>query len=206
MKRSSRVSVCLLSVGLGCTLPLAQPVLAATSVTWSGSAASPSSLTDDSFTVTSTSGSRIFISSSNVQGPGGLTCNTNSNRIADCEIPAGSSKTFTILPATVAQTVQFNDSGSMFANTISTMTVTYRQTPAPQGATSVPTPASILQQVGQPPSGRCTEVTSDEHNWGGVGHGGWSESWAQWMNSGNGGAVCTRTLVYSSNLGTWTVG
>jgi len=72
------------------------------------------------------------------------------------------------------------------------------------GASSGPAP--LVQQFGRPASGTCETVASSDLNWGGVPSGGWSESWAQWMNDGIGGAVCTRTLVYSDNLGAWTIG
>jgi hypothetical protein len=39
-----------------------------------------------------------------------------------------------------------------------------------------------------------------------VSSGGWGESWAQWMNAGQGGAVCTRTLFYSAAQSRWIVG
>ena len=68
------------------------------------------------------------------------------------------------------------------------------------------TPPPVVQQFGKPASGTCDAAAPVTLNWGGAGSGGWGESWAQWMNSGNGGAVCTRTLVYSNNLGSWTVG
>jgi hypothetical protein len=51
-----------------------------------------------------------------------------------------------------------------------------------------------IQQVGVPDSGSCEDVP----NW--VGHlfgfpiGGWSKSWAQWINGGQGGEVCTREV------------
>ena len=64
----------------------------------------------------------------------------------------------------------------------------------------------VIQQFGKPASGTCDTAAPVTLNWGGAGSGGWGESWAQWMNNGNGGAVCTRTLVYSNNLGAWTVG
>lgn len=67
------------------------------------------------------------------------------------------------------------------------------------------TPAPIVQQFGKPASGTCEAAAPVTLNWGGAGSDGWGESWAQWMNNGNGGAVCTRTLVYSNNLGAWTV-
>ena len=75
--------------------------------------------------------------------------------------------------------------------------------PAP--STSV-NPTPVIQQFGKPNSGTCDEKAPTELNWAGVASGGWSESWAQWMNAGNGGHVCTRTLTYSSSQAKWTVG
>ena len=73
-----------------------------------------------------------------------------------------------------------------------------------EGSAAVPDP--VLQQFGKPATGTCDAAAPVTLNWGGAGSGGWGESWSQWMNGGKGGAVCTRTLVYSDNLGTWTVG
>lgn len=68
------------------------------------------------------------------------------------------------------------------------------------------TPAPITQQFGMPSSGTCDAAAPVMLNWGGAGSGGWGNSWAQWANSGNGGAVCTRTLVYSEAASRWIVG
>ncbi len=203
IRKFSRISACVLGAMLSCSLLFAQPASAATSVGWSGSAATPNAVSDTSFVLASTSGSRIFISSNFVQGPGGFTCNTNTNRTNYCEIPAGTSKTFTILPNAVAGTVQFNDSASMFAITISTMTVTYQQTIVSQA--TEPAPVPILQQVGRPVSGSCEDLVTEELHLAGVASGGWGESWAQWMNDGTGGFVCSRTLVYSNNANAWSI-
>lgn len=72
------------------------------------------------------------------------------------------------------------------------------------GATSS-VPAPVFQQFGRPTSGTCDAVAPESLNWSGVASGGWSESWAQWMNGGTGGAVCTRELVYSTARGGWVV-
>lgn len=72
------------------------------------------------------------------------------------------------------------------------------QTPAPGG------PPPILQQLPAPDSGSCDLVITT-YDWGGSSAGGWSKSWAQWANDGNGGPVCTRTLIYSSALRHWIV-
>lgn len=74
------------------------------------------------------------------------------------------------------------------------------------GETSRSGPPSSLQQFGKPASGTCETVAPESLNWSGVASGSWGESWAQWMNDGLGGAVCTRTLVYSSSQSRWIVG
>ncbi|MFM8154563.1 MAG: hypothetical protein ACKOAF_00600 [Actinomycetes bacterium] len=71
---------------------------------------------------------------------------------------------------------------------------------------SGPTPPPVMQQFGMPTSGTCDAAAPIVLNWGGAGSGGWGNSWAEWMNGGAGGAVCTRTLVYSNALGHWIVG
>lgn len=64
-------------------------------------------------------------------------------------------------------------------------------------------PAPIVQQFGMPTAGSCDDAAPADLNWGGAEWGGWSESWAEWVNGGLGGAVCTRTLTYRSTTGTW---
>jgi hypothetical protein len=66
-------------------------------------------------------------------------------------------------------------------------------------------PAPILQQFGKPATGTCDATQPEMLNIGGAESGGWSNSWAEWMNGGSGGAVCTRTLIYSNALGHWVV-
>lgn len=67
-------------------------------------------------------------------------------------------------------------------------------------------PPVVLQQFGTPSSETCAEAAPPSLNWGGAGGGGWGNSWVEWMNEGKGGAVCTRTLVYSPSESRWTVG
>lgn len=67
------------------------------------------------------------------------------------------------------------------------------------------TPSPIFQQFGKSSSGGCDAAAPATLNWSGVASGGWGESWAQWMNNGNGGAVCTRTLVYSTAQSRWVI-
>jgi hypothetical protein len=67
----------------------------------------------------------------------------------------------------------------------------------------VPVPVVIghdyIQQVGVPPSGECIDVPSPAAHWPGFPFGGWSKSWAQWINGGTGGAVCTREIRFDPN-------
>jgi subtilase family serine protease len=66
-------------------------------------------------------------------------------------------------------------------------------------------PDPVLQQVPIPTSGSCADVDDSKYNWGGAGSGGWGQSWAQWADAGQGGPVCTRTLIYNSSFGIWVV-
>ena len=62
-----------------------------------------------------------------------------------------------------------------------------------------------IQEFAMPETGTCDEAQSEGLNWGGVASGGWGESWAQWMNDGAGGDVCTRTLAYNTSTAAWEV-
>lgn len=63
-------------------------------------------------------------------------------------------------------------------------------------------PPNVLQQVGAPASRTCDEVNDADARFLGYA-GGWSLSWARWINDGAGGHVCTRTLVYNNSTGIW---
>lgn len=90
--------------------------------------------------------------------------------------------------------------------TLATFTITAASGSGAAASAVEALPSPIVQQFGKPASGTCDAAAPVTLNWGGAGSGGWGESWAQWVNGGKGGAVCTRTLVYSNNLGAWTVG
>ena len=91
-----------------------------------------------------------------------------------------------------------------YAATAGGLSISGASGPANDGQSSGPPP--IMQQFGKPPSGTCNDAASPSLNWSGVPSDGWAESWAQWPNGGNGGAVCTRTLDYSNAQGRWIVG
>lgn len=107
--------------------------------------------------------------------------------------------------ASGSYTFAYWDNNDMSTGVASIGNVTIANLPPNNSSSSSATsaPASVVQQFGKPTTGTCTDAASDELNWGGSSSGGWSESWAQWMNGGNGGAVCTRTLVYSTSSGGW---
>ncbi len=65
------------------------------------------------------------------------------------------------------------------------------------------TPAPVVQQFGMSGSGTCDANQPAGLDWAGVPSGGWSRSWAQWVNDGKGGAVCSRTVLFASE--SWTV-
>ena len=84
---------------------------------------------------------------------------------------------------------------------------TYVSTPS-SSSSSVPAtgPADVTQQFGRPIADTCNDAAPESMNWSGVSSSGWGESWAQWINGGSGGPVCTRTLVYSTAQSKWIVG
>ena len=65
-------------------------------------------------------------------------------------------------------------------------------------------PPDVMQQVGAPSTGTCATFSDSTLDWAGVPSGGWGTSWAQWINDGLGGAVCTRTLYWQPS-GRWSV-
>lgn len=77
--------------------------------------------------------------------------------------------------------------------------------PDPVPAASGSGPASVIQQFGKPATGTCDANQPEGLDWAGVPSGGWAESWAEWMNGGAGGAVCSRTLVYRGGALGWAV-
>ena len=64
-------------------------------------------------------------------------------------------------------------------------------------------PPDILQSVGLPASGNCVGIDDKDLNWAGATSGGWSASWAQWINAGKGGAVCNRFLALNPTTNNW---
>lgn len=114
------------------------------------------------------------------------------------------------VPSTVTYTgtvvggarVEIRDSGA--GGVIEAWDVTVVSTPTPSLVESGPDMAHI-QQFARPVTGTCDAAQPEGLDWGGADSGGWDDSWAQWMNKGTGGLVCTRVLTYSNSLGHWVV-
>ncbi len=74
-------------------------------------------------------------------------------------------------------------------------------------STPITTPRPVmhdyLQQVGLPRSGSCSDVAHDAGHFDGFPYGGWSASWAQWINNGRGGPICTREIYFDANRAEW---
>jgi hypothetical protein len=102
--------------------------------------------------------------------------------------------------------ITFTTTGGSCGGQSITLTVTGSGGGSSSGTSSASAPTPIVQQFGKPDTSTCEETAPESLNWAGVASGGWGESWAQWMNGGLGGPVCTRTLVYSTAQSRWIVG
>ena len=142
----------------------------------------------DIFTIQNKSGASVQVvnvTAGAISHQGGApVCNGG---VGDCTISNNSLYTFRV-----------NALGT--ANLVGATTQTLTITSPSEGS------AAIIQQFGKPASGTCEDAAPTSLNWAGVPSGGWGNSWAQWMNAGNGGPVCTRMLVYSRPQGGWILG
>jgi len=136
----------------------------------------------------------------------GLDCNTPTN----CQIPIDGRVNFTIEPQSSEDTVNIlRNEGTGFVSKRE-FDVKYSSGGGGGGQSGSSdsggsAPASEIQQFGLPASGNCEDGVTEAMNWSGIGMDGWGVSWAQWMNAGAGGAVCTRTVVYDTSTAKWTV-
>jgi len=124
-----------------------------------------------------------------------------------CYVEVGDSPyLFQIRSSASAATVEIRDNATVegVRETIGSFTVTYGS-PSDDPGRSASGPAPLIQQFPMPAAGACDEAQPEGLNWGGVSSGGWGESWARWMNDGEGGFVCTRTLAYNTSTAAWEV-
>jgi len=135
---------------------------------------------------------------------GGMLTKTNGTvcDYTECEMAVNSSETFIIDPDASNSEISFYEAESYVID--GSFTVTYAP-PGDDPGGSAPGPAPLMQQFPRPATGTCDEAQPEGLNWSGVGSGGWGESWAQWMNDGEGGDVCTRTLIYNASASAWEV-
>lgn len=84
--------------------------------------------------------------------------------------------------------------GSFAKSVVIQLTVTNDPVAPAHADGSTPQPIVGLQQVGVPASGDCADVPVTVGHDQGFPIGGWSKTWANWINNGTGGPVCTRTV------------
>ena len=122
-------------------------------------------------------------------------------------IPSG----YITTPATAGDYSAFSGDETASGPTITmssptTVTITEAPTPDPEEPiVERVLPADVIQEFGYSTLATCDAAAPEGLNWAGVPSGGWGMSWGQWMNGGNGGAVCTRTLYYNASTEAWAV-
>lgn len=209
-----------LLVGAGTSLlfsiGLAQPALAATSVTFTaggtlevGGVAVPNgtNVNDTTITFTNNYASDVTFTTSGLENSG-TACNTSPST---CRVTSGGGTASLTAPGAANAIIRLYNGGNPLA-TATFFTVNSGGGGGGGGggtttstSSTVDSPQPVLQQV-EVPAGGCDAISDPELNIGGAGSGGWGQSWAQWVNSGEGGVVCSRTLVYSSTSSSWIVG
>jgi len=126
---------------------------------------------------------------------------TSCEDFGECAVVAGGTPvTFNIDPSADDSVVSFYEVEGW--PIVGSFTVTYAIPTVTSGGLG---PAPHIQQFPMPAVGTCDEAEPEGVNWSGVASGGWGESWAQWMNDGEGGFVCTRTLIYNQSRAAWEV-
>jgi hypothetical protein len=76
-------------------------------------------------------------------------------------------------------------------------------TVAPSASTEPEHSIAYHQALRMPVLGTCADVADADFAWGTGLTGGWKPSWQQWVNDGQGGPVCQRTIAYVN--GGWSV-
>ncbi len=191
------------------TLGLAGPAFAAPSpstitITCTGSGQGPFSLTlsggsvalssGDTFTLTNSSGTTM-----NVTLPNGSTFASGASPLLD--------NTSATITTTASGSIYIQGAGAQAGGNCLFSSQSLGLAVAGGGGSSSTsnTPKPLTQQFGKPSSGTCDAAQPAGLDWAGVSSGGWANSWAQWMNGGTGGFVCTRTLVYSTSQSKWDI-
>jgi hypothetical protein len=210
MSKPSRIVGTLGATALvaGSALGLAAPAAAAANpstitVTCSGSGGGPYSLSLSSTSVSMSSGDTFTLTNSsgttmNVTLPNGASFASGGSPLLD-----NSSATIT---ATSSGSVSIQGAGAQAGGNCLFSSRNLGLSLGSGGSSSIASiPAPVVQQYGKPASGTCDAAQPAGLDWAGVASGGWANSWSQWLNSGSGGFVCTRTLVYSATQAKWVV-
>jgi len=191
----------------GCAVAVASPA---------GAAASPSTIT---LTCTGNNPYSLTLSGTSVSLSSGdtFTLTNSSGTTMNVTLPSGSTFASGASPLldNTSATITTTASGSIFIEgagaqaggncTFSSRQLGLSVAGASGGSSNSIAPAPVTQQFGKPASGTCDATQPSGLNWAGVASGGWANSWAQWMNGGTGGFVCSRTLVYSTTQSKWVV-
>ena len=117
-----------------------------------------------------------------IQGQSSVTVGPNQSASMTAPSAVGSYDFFILVPAAFTSSV------------VLSLTVTNAPVAPAHADGSTPQPIVGLQQVGVPASGDCADVPVTVGHDQGFPIGGWSKTWANWINNGTGGPVCTRTV------------
>jgi len=181
------------------------PAWAATAVTIdAGGVISPDPIGASQITVTSNYAQALWVEAP--VSTNGTAC-AGSSLPSACKIDSGSSLTLTVDNDASSDDFKIYTSDtpdpSVLVGMASISYVPGESEESSAEAAEETGPRSVIQQFGLPASGTCAQRAPAAMNVAGVLSGGWGISWAQWMNGGAGGPVCTRTLSYAGNG--WTV-
>ena len=117
----------------------------------------------------------------------------------EISLPAGFLTAPTVIGSTTFQAYALESS---IARTNFDVTVA---APAPQRTEEISGRQPLLQQVGMPVAGDCTNVEDSHLDWGTGLSGGWTRSWAEWVNAGAGGPVCSRSFAFDADSQLWSI-
>ena len=188
------------------SLPLSAPAQATPNVDASSLGAfaiSPTQVTGTTFSVTNSTdpGLTLRVYGAVAGTVSEVLFSTACDTATDCTFPANSrpfTLTFAITPSAAAQLVYISNGTT--TRTLTVLPVSSDDSGTNQSSNG---PGSPLQQVPLPVDGLCEDIDRPELNWSGVASDGWGPSWSRWMNDGEGGPVCTRTLRFDESLSRW---
>ena len=184
----------------------ASPALASPTVVVSVSpfAITPSTISATSFSldVQTDGGTSVSVWGSSPGVVENATFSTPCDADGHCVVPTALTVQFNVSASSTTQYVNIKYSAG---GAVVQLTVLPEQSGGDGSVESTEGPGLILQQIPRLPGDDCSTVDQPELNWSGVSGRGWAPSWSWWMNEGQGGPVCTRTLEYSRSESMWVV-